>query len=79
MCYNQKRQKKSGEKARLYIFFPKFRAFRTLYSPKNHVFLEVLIENRAFCFSKMALLAGAIHNMLSKKSLDREAFLYFSD
>ena len=74
MSYNQKRQK-SLVKGHNYRFFSKFRAFRTLHSPKQHVFLEVLIENKSFYFSKRTLLAGATHNMWSRKALNREAFL----
>ena len=38
-----------------YPYFIKFRAFRTLHSPKRHVFLEVLVKSKAFYFSKREL------------------------
>ena len=44
MQHNQKRARKSSKRAQLWIFippfFPQIWAFRTLYSPKGHVFLE---------------------------------------
>ena len=55
MWYNQKRAKKSSESVQLWIFTPhfsKFRAFKMLHSQKQHVFLEFLVENKAFNFSK---------------------------
>ena len=54
----QKRARKSSKRARLWIFIPhvsKFTALKTFHPPKQHVFLEVLIENKAFYFSKRAL------------------------
>ena len=33
-----------------------------LHPPKRHVYLEVLIEKKAFRFSKRALRAGTAHN-----------------
>ena len=36
--------------------------FRTLHPPKQHVFLEVLVEKRAFRFSIRALRAGTACN-----------------
>ena len=41
----------------LYHSFFKFRAFVTLHPPKQHVFLEFLVENEAFYFTKRALRA----------------------
>ena len=55
MRYNSK---KSSKRAQLWIFsthFFKFRAFITLHSPKQHVFLEFLVENKAFYSTKRAL------------------------
>ena len=40
-----------------YHSFFKFRAFVTLHPPKQHVFLEFLVENEAFYFTKRALRA----------------------
>ena len=63
--YNQKRAKKSSKRAQVWVFTPyfcKFRTFRTLHLPKRHVFLEVLVEKKAFCFSKRALCAGTARN-----------------
>ena len=60
--YSQKRTRKSSKGAQLWIFSPhfyKFRAFTTLHLPKQHVFLEVLVENKAFYFSERALHAGS--------------------
>ena len=44
-----------------YYNFFKLRAFRTLYSLKMHVFLEILVE-KAFHFSKRAWRAGTARN-----------------
>ena len=58
--YNPNGQKKSIKRAQLWIFTPhlfKFRAFITLHPPKQHAFLEFLVENKAFCSTKRALRA----------------------
>ena len=55
--YNQKRAGKTIEKAQLWIvtpFLPKFRASTTLHPPKGYMFLEFLVESKAFHFSKRA-------------------------
>ena len=60
MQYNQKRAKKSGKRVQSWIFTPhfcKFRAFRML----HYAFLEFLVENKAFYFSKRALHADTTH------------------
>ena len=70
MRYKQKRTRKSSKRAQLWIFTPhfsKFRAFRTLHSPKQHVFLEFLVKNNAFHFSKRALREDTARNKLLKK------------
>ena len=72
MRFNQKRAGKSSQRAQLWIFTPhssKFRAFRTLHPPKRHVFLEFLVENKAYHFSKRALRAGTARNKWLKKAL----------
>lgn len=38
--------------------FSKSRAFRTLHTSKWHMSLEILLENKAFYFSKKVLRAG---------------------
>ena len=78
MRYNQKMVRKSSKRAQLWIppphththththtplQFSKFRAFRMLHPTKQHVFLEVLVENKALYFSKMALHAGTTNNI----------------
>ena len=63
MWYNQKRGKESRKRAQLRNFThysSKFRAIRTLHSPKQHVFLEFLGENKVFYFSERALRAGPL-------------------
>ena len=70
--YNQKEAINCSKRAQLWIFTPyfsKFRAFRTLHSPKQHVFLEFLVKNNAFHFSKRALRASTTWNNLLKKAL----------
>ena len=66
MCgINPKRAKKSSKRAQLLIFtthFFKFRAFITLHPPKQHVFLEVLVENKAFYSTKKTPGADTVHN-----------------
>ena len=55
----------------MWIFTPnffKFRAFRTL-TPERHVFLEFLVENKAFSFSKRVLHADTARNKWLKKAL----------
>ena len=72
MRYNQKRAIKSSKRAQLWIFTPhfsKFRAFRTLYPPKRHVFLEFLAEKKASDFSKRALRVDIAQNKWLKKAL----------
>ena len=72
MRYNQKRARKSSKRAQLWIFTPyfsKFRVFRTLHTPKQHVFLELLVENKTFYFSKKALLAGTTCKKWLKQAL----------
>ena len=64
--------RKSSKRVQLWIFTPhfsQFRAFRTLHPPKRHVFLEILIENKVFHFSKRALRAGTPRNKWFKKIL----------
>ena len=46
--------------------FSKFVVFRTLHLPKQYVFLEVLVENKTFYFSKRALLAVARNKWFKK-------------
>ena len=53
----------------LYLKFFKCRIFRTLHPSKQHVFLEFLVENRAFYFSKRALRAGIARTKWLKKTL----------
>ena len=70
--FNLKRARKCSKRAQLWIFTPhssKFRAFRTLHLPIRHVFLEFLVENKAYHFSKRALRAGTARNKLLKKAL----------
>ena len=70
MQYNQKMVRKSSKRAQLWIpsptplQFSKFRAFRMLHPTKRHVFLEVLLENKALYFSKTALHAGTTNNVI---------------
>ena len=59
--YRQRRARKSSKRAQLWTFTPhfsKFRVFRTVHSTKRDVFLEFLVENKAFNFSKRALRAN---------------------
>ena len=73
MQYNQQTARKSIKRVQLWIFTPhfsKFRAFRTLQPPKRHVFLEFLVENKAFNFSKRAVHADTACNKWFKKALD---------
>ena len=73
MWYNQKRARKSSKRAELWIFnpdFSKFRALRTLHSPKRHVVFKFLVENKAFHFSKRALRAGTTHNKCLEEALE---------
>ena len=47
--YNQKRARKSSNRAKLRIVtphFPKLRAFKTLHPHKQYVFFEFLVENK---------------------------------
>ena len=72
MRFNQKRARKSSKRAQLLIFTPhssKFKAFRTLHPPKRHVFLEFLVKNKAYHFSKRARYAGTSCNKWLKKAL----------
>ena len=65
MQYNQKRAIKSSKRAQVWIFTPHF-LFTKLHSPKQHVFLQFLVEKKTFNFSKRALRAGAARNKLLK-------------
>ena len=68
--YPQKGQKKSSKRAQFWIFtnFFKFRAFITLHPlpPKQHVFLEFLVENKEFYSKKKALRADAARTAYNK-------------
>ena len=73
MQYNQKMVRKSSKRAQLWmgapppptpLQFSKFRAFGMLHPTKRHVFLEVLLENKALYFSKTALHAGTTNNVI---------------
>ena len=69
MRYNPKRAKKSSKRAQLWIFtthFFKFRAFIMLQPPKQHVFLEFLVENKVFYSTKRALRADTARNKWPK-------------
>ena len=72
MRYNQKRQT-SPVKGRncgfLPHIFPNLGHLERSTPPKRHVFLEFLVENKAFHFSKRALHAGTAHNKWLKKAL----------
>ena len=50
-----------------YPWFFQIRAFRTLHPPKQYVFLEFLIENKALHFSKRALRVDTARNKWLKK------------
>ena len=70
MWYNQKRAIKCSKRAQLWIFTPHFsdlRAFRTLQSPKRHVFWSFLQRKKHF--SKRALHVGTVCNKWLKKAL----------
>ena len=70
--YNQKEAMNCSKRAQLWIFTPyfsKFWAFRTLHPPKRHVFLEFLVEKKAFHSSKRALRAGIACNKWLKEAL----------
>ena len=58
------------------LIFPNLGHLELYTPPKRHVFLEILIENTAFHFSKRALRAGTARNKWFKKSPDRY-FPYF--
>ena len=79
MRYNQKRTRKSSKRTQLWVFTPhfsKFRAFRMLHpAPKRHVFLEFLLEKKAFHFSKRALNAGTAHSKWLKYTLLSSSYL----
>ena len=70
MQYTPKRAKKSSKRAQFWIFtnFFKFRAFITLHPlpPKQHVFLEFLVENKEFYSTKKALRADAARTANNK-------------
>ena len=73
MRYDQKRATKSSKRAQLWIFtshFSKFRAFRTLQPHKQHVFLEFLVENKAFHVSKRALRTSTTRIKWFKKAMN---------
>ena len=56
MRYNQKESPVKGLNYGFFtLHFFKFRAFRTLHAPKRHVFLEFLVEKKAFHFSNRGL------------------------
>ena len=56
MRYNQKESPVKGLNYGFFtLHFFKFRAFRTLHLPKRHVFLEFLVEKKAFHFSNRGL------------------------
>ena len=67
-CSVTKKEEESSAKGHMCGFTPrlsKFRAFRTLHPPRRHVFLQFLVENKAFYLSKRALPAGtACHSWL---------------
>ena len=65
----------------MWIFTPHFSKFRTfgmLHPPKWHMFLEFLVKNKAFCFSKRALRPGAAGNKWFKKALIFQEFFFYS-
>ena len=71
MRNNPERARKSSKRAHLWIFTTlfKFRTFRMLHPPKQHVFLEFLVDKKAFHFSKRTLRAVAICNNWLKQAL----------
>ena len=78
MRFNHKRERKSSKRAQLCIFATnsfKFRAFRTLHPPKQHVFLEFLVEDKALHLSKRTLRASTARNRWLKKSLVLVSFI----
>ena len=82
--YNQKKARKSSKRAELWVFTPHFskiRAFRTLHPPKQHVFLEFLVEKKAFHFSERAPRTGTARNMnffsVSKYNALFSRYIYF--
>ena len=63
--YNEKRAREFTKRAQLWIFTPhfnNFRAFKTLRSLFRHRFLEVLVDNKVFYFSKRPLRADIVRN-----------------
>ena len=64
-----KKGQESPLKVHNYESFSKFRAFAMLHHPKQHVVLKVLIEHKAFYFSKRALRAGTACNKWLKFAL----------
>ena len=66
MCAITKKGQESPVKGHNCEFLPliffKFRAFRMLHPPKQHVALEFLVEKKVFCFAKRALHEGTTHN-----------------
>ena len=69
MRYTEKRARKSSKRVKVRIFnshFSKFRALGTLQHLKQYVFLDVLLDNEAFCFSKRALPMGTARNQWLK-------------
>ena len=74
-----KKKKKSGKRAQLWLFsthFSKFMVFRTLHFLKRYMFLKILIENKAFYFSKRELRAVRHAISSSKKSRCSNYFLF---
>ena len=72
MRYNPERAKKSRKRAQLWIFtahFFKFRAFIALHPRKQQVFLEFLVENKAFYSTKRALRADTARSKWLKWAL----------
>ena len=64
-----KKGKRSSKRTQLWIFatdFFKIRASISLHPPKQHVFLEFLIENKEFYSTKRALRGDTARNMWLK-------------
>ena len=70
-----KKVQQKGTAVNFYPSFSKFRAFRTLHLPKQYVFLEFLVKNKAFHFSKRALRADTTRKKRFKKALPGEKLL----
>ena len=67
MRYNQNRARKSSERAQLWIF--KLEHYTPSPSLKRRVFLEFLVENKVFHFSKGAFCAGTARKKWLKEAL----------